>query len=168
MSVNQIQPSKQLDLTDTVSEAGTTITQAVASAQQQGAGATRVFDANAPISEQQELQMLRQIISTWRELEREASELAQEAREKKVKQKALEEMILRIMKKYNIGALDLKGSGGRLLYRRSTTKQTLNPKTLTGLLADHLKSETAAAEAIKYINEHRGAKVKESLLYEKP
>jgi hypothetical protein len=166
MSVNQIQPSKQLDLTDAVSEAGTTITQAVASAQQ--AGATRVFDANAPITEQQELQMLRQIISTWRELESEASDLAQQAREKKVKQKALEEMILRIMKKYNIGALDLKGSGGRLLYRRSTTKQTLNPKTLTGLLADHLKSETAAADAIKYINEHRGAKVRESLLYEKP
>ncbi len=167
MSVNQIQPAKQLDLTDAVSEAGTTITQAVASAQQAG-GATRVFDANAPISEQQELQMLRQIISTWRELEREASDLAQQAREKKVKQKALEEMIMRIMKKYNIGALDLKGSGGRLLYRRSTTKQTLNPKTLTGLLADHLKSETAAADAIKYINEHRGAKVRESLLYEKP
>jgi hypothetical protein len=165
MSVNQIQPSKQLDLTDAVSEAGTTITQAVANAQQ---GAPRTFDANTPLTEQQELQTLRQIISTWRELEREASELAQEAREKKVKQKALEEMILRIMKKYNIGALDLKGSGGRLLYRRSTTKQTLNPKTLTGLLADHLKSETAAAEAIKYINEHRGAKVKESLLYEKP
>jgi predicted RNase H-like nuclease (RuvC/YqgF family) len=167
MSVNQIQPSKQLDLTDAVSEAGTTITQAVANAQQQP-NATRTFDANAPISEQQELQMLRQIISTWRELEREASDLAQQAREKKVKQKALEEMILRIMKKYNIGALDLKGSGGRLLYRRSTTKQTLNPKTLTGLLADHLKSETAAADAIKYINEHRGAKVRESLLYEKP
>jgi hypothetical protein len=165
MSVNQIQPSKQLDLTDAVSEAGTTITQAVANAQQ---GAPRTFDANTPLTEQQELQTLRQIISTWRELEREASELAQEAREKKVKQKALEEMILRIMKKYNIGALDLKGSGGRLLYRRSTTKQTLNPKTLTGLLADHLKSETAAADAIKYINEHRGAKVKESLLYEKP
>jgi hypothetical protein len=165
MSVNQIQQSKQLDMTDAASEAGTTITQAVATAQQQQ---PRTFDANTPLTEQQELQTLRQIISTWRELESEASDLAQQAREKKVKQKALEEMILRIMKKYNIGALDLKGSGGRLLYRRSTTKQTLNPKTLTGLLADHLKSETAAADAIKYINEHRGAKVRESLLYEKP
>jgi hypothetical protein len=32
--------------------------------------------------------------------------------------KAREEMILRIMKKNNIGALDLKESGGRILYKR--------------------------------------------------
>jgi hypothetical protein len=78
-----------------------------------------------------------------------------------------EEEFLRIMKKNNIGALDLKGSGGRLLYRRQTTKTALNPKVLTGLLATHLKSETAAAEAIKYIGEHRESRVRESLLYEK-
>ena len=76
-------------------------------------------------------------------------------------------MILRIMNKNNIGALDLKGSGGRLLLRKKTTKAALNPKTLTGLLTTHLKSETAAADAIKFINEHRGAKPSESLLYEK-
>jgi hypothetical protein len=158
--VNQVQTSKQID--DSLSEAGTTITQAVAKAQ-----AARTFDANEPLTEQQELQTLRQIIVTWRELEREASDLAQQAREKKVKQKALEEMILRIMKKHNIGALDLKGSGGRLIYRRQTTKTGLTPKALVGLLSEHLKSETAAADAIKFINENRGAKVRESLLYEK-
>ena len=76
-------------------------------------------------------------------------------------------MILRIMKKYNIGALDLKGSGGRLLYRKQTTKAALNPKTLTTLLSTHLKSETAAAEAIKYIVDNREARPRESLLYEK-
>ncbi len=152
------------DASNSPSEAHTTITQAVATAQ---AGQPRTFDANQTLTEQQELQTLRQIIVTWRELEQEASDLAQQAREKKVKQKALEEMILRIMKKYNIGALDLKGSGGRLLYRRQTTKTGLTPKALIGLLSDHLKSETAAQDAIKYINEHRGSKVRESLLYEK-
>jgi hypothetical protein len=166
MSINQIQASKQLDVgNDAASEAGTTITQAVATAQQ---AQPRTFDVNQPLTEQQELQTLRQIIVTWRELESEVSELTHAVREKKKRQKALEEMILRIMKKYNIGALDLKGSGGRLLYRRQTTKTGLNPKTLTGLLAAHLKSETAAADAIKYINDHREARVKESLLYEKP
>jgi hypothetical protein len=113
------------------------------------------------------MQNLRQIIVTWRELEAEASTLSAQIREKKKRQKALEEMILRIMKKNNIGALDLKGSGGRLLYRRQTTKAALNPKVLTGLLATHLKSETAAAEAIKYIGEHRESRIRESLLYEK-
>jgi hypothetical protein len=169
MSVNQIQVSKTID--DGVSDAGgTTITQAVAAAQvAAGGGSNAVAEAldGPPMTEQQELQMLRQIIVTWRELERKASELSAEAREKKKRQKALEEMILRIMKKYNIGALDLKGSGGRLLYRRQASKTGLNPKLLSGLLADHLKSETAAAEAIKYINEHRGSRVRESLLYEK-
>jgi hypothetical protein len=35
------------------------------------------------------------------------------------------------------------------------------------MLTQHLKSDTAAAEALKYIGEHRGAKVKESLMYER-
>ena len=168
--MNQIQVSKQLEVPQerrgsvSPSEAGTTITQAVARAQQQQ---TTVVDTTTPITEQQELQNLRQIIVTWRELETEAATLSAQVREKKKRMKALEEMILRIMKKYNIGALDLKGSGGRLLYRRQTTKAALNPKVLTGLLATHLKSETAAADAIKYIGEHRESRVRESLLYEK-
>jgi hypothetical protein len=79
----------------------------------------------------------------------------------------MEEMILRIMKKHNIGALDLKGSGGRILYRRSSSKSGINDKILFGLLSEHLKSETSAAEAVKYITEHRETKSKESLIYEK-
>ena len=119
------------------------------------------------ITEQQELQNLRQIIVTWRALEGEVSELGAQLREKRKRMKALEEMILRIMKKYTIGALDLKGSGGRLLYRKQSSKATLNPKVLTALLAKHLKSEEAAAAAIKFITENREATVRESLLYEK-
>jgi hypothetical protein len=145
-----------------LSEANTTITQAVANAQ-----TTAIIDTANPITEQQELQNLRQIIATWREIETEVSALNAELREKRKRMKALEEMVLRIMKKYNIGALDLKGSGGRLLYRRQTTKTALNPKVLTGLLASHLKSETAAAEAIKFIGENRESRIRESLLYEK-
>ena len=65
------------------------------------------------------------------------------------------------------GALDLTGSGGRLLLRRQTSKATLNPKTLADLLSKHLKSETAAADALKFITEHRETKMRESLLYER-
>ena len=120
-----------------------------------------------PLSDQQELQSLKEIIISWRQIEGEVSELNSQMREKKKKQKTLEEMILRIMKKHNLGALDLKGSGGRLLYRRQTTKGALNVKSITEMLVQHLKSETAAADAIKFINEHRGATVKESIQYEK-
>ena len=120
-----------------------------------------------PLTDQQELQSLKEIIISWRHIEGEVSELNSQMREKKKKQKTLEEMILRIMKKHSLGALDLKGSGGRLLYRRQTTKGTLNVKTITEMLAQHLKSETAAAEAVEFINKNRGAKVRESIQYEK-
>jgi hypothetical protein len=107
------------------------------------------------------------MITAWKQVQEDTNKLKEQLRERKVRQKALEEVVMRIMKKHNIGALDLKGSGGRLLYRRQMTKAALNPKVLTGLLATHLKSETAAAEAIKYIGEHRESRVRESLLYEK-
>ena len=71
------------------------------------------------------------------------------------------------MKKNNIGALDLQSSGGRLLYRRQTTKGSLAQKDLVRLLGEHLKSEQKATEAIEYITANRGSKVKESILYEK-
>jgi len=116
---------------------------------------------------EQEMQTLKEIIMAWRSTETELSSLNSQIREKKKKQKTMEEIILRIMKKNNIGALDLKGSGGRLLYRRQTMKGTLNVKTLTELLTTHLKSETAATDALKFINDNRGAKVRESLMYEK-
>jgi len=162
---NQIQAAREIEISTSPerrNSVGTTITQAVANAMAE----TTVVDTANPISEQQELQNLRQIIVTWRELEAEVSTLSAQVREKNKRKKALEEMILRIMKKYNIGALDLK-SGGRLLHRKQTTKAALNPKALTGLLSGHLKSETAAADAIKYINEHREARPRESILYEK-
>jgi len=118
---------------------------------------------------QQELSQLSNIIKEWKETNEEVKALNEQVREKRKRVKVQEEMILRIMKKHNIGALDLKGSGGRILYRRSTSKGGLNDKLLFGLLAQHMKSETAAADAIKFITEQRVAtsKTKESLLYEK-
>ena len=114
-----------------------------------------------------EMQTLKEIIVAWREMEASVSELSSQIREKKKKQKTMEEMILRIMKKNNLGALDLKESGGRILYKRASAKEGLTPKSLQGLLATHMKSEEAAAAALKFINDNRGAKVRESLLYER-
>jgi hypothetical protein len=120
-----------------------------------------------PIAAQNELQQLASIISNWKEIGAEIKTLNEEVREKRKRLKVMEEMILRIMKKHNIGALDLKGSGGRILYRRSSSKGGINDKILFGLLSEHLKSETNAAAAVKYITEHRETKSKESLIYEK-
>lgn len=119
------------------------------------------------IRAQQELSQLSSIIKEWKETSEQIRTLNEQVREKRKRVKVQEEMILRIMKKHNIGALDLKGSGGRILYRRSTSKGGMNEKLLFGLLSQHMKSETAAADAIKYITEHREVKAKETLLYEK-
>ncbi len=123
--------------------------------------------APATTPDPQEMTQLSTMIKEWKTLQGEAATLKEQVREKTKRMKAMEEVILRIMKKNNIGALDLNNSGGRLLYRRTNTKGTLNPKFLMATLSEHLKSETKAAEAIKYITEHREARVRESLLYEK-
>ena len=118
-------------------------------------------------SDPNEIQQLSMMIKSWRENQKEVEELNAQIKEKKKRSKVMEEIILRIMKKNNIGALDLQSSGGRLLYRRQTAKAGLGQKEIARLLAEHLKSEQAANTALQYIAEHRGTKVKESLLYEK-
>lgn len=114
-----------------------------------------------------DLQNLKEVIRSWRELNTEVSDLNAQLREKKKRQKALEDVILRTMKNNTIGALDLTGSGGRIIYRRQTKKGTLNLKSISELLGQHLKSEEAATNALKFMLEHRGGKVHESILYEK-
>lgn len=106
-------------------------------------------------------------IQEWRRVQDEIQSFKQQIREKSRRAKALEQFIMTIMKRYNIGALDLKSSNGRVLYKRSKRTAGLNPKTLNKLMADYMKSEEKAAEAIKYINEHRETKLSEKLTYEK-
>jgi uncharacterized protein YbcC (UPF0753/DUF2309 family) len=113
-----------------------------------------------------DLTTLPTLIKTWKTLQDETKELQASVREKKTRLKALEEMILQSMKKNNIGALDLHKTGGRILYRRKTAKETISQKNMAKFLAEALKSEQKATEVLKYLDEHRGSKVKESLIYE--
>jgi hypothetical protein len=120
-----------------------------------------------PVAAANELKQLSTIITNWKELTAELRTMNEQVREKRKRLKVMQDMILRIMKKHNIGALDLKGSGGRILYRRSSSKTSINDKVLFNLLSEHMKSETNAAAAVKFINERRDTKAKESLVYEK-
>jgi hypothetical protein len=115
---------------------------------------------------EQDLQMLPQMITSWKQVQEESVKNQQQARELKSRKKVLEEMILRIMKKHQIGALDLKQSNGRLLYRKKQTKGPLSQRTLQDMLAEHLKSEDAAKKAIAFIDEKRGVKTMETLTFE--
>jgi hypothetical protein len=107
------------------------------------------------------------VVQEWRRIHEEISDLKQQAREKSKRAKVLEEIVMKTMKVNNIGALDLKNSGGRILYNKKNAKEVLNPKTIQKLLTQHFKSDEKAIEALKYINEHRESKTRESLLYEK-
>jgi hypothetical protein len=119
-----------------------------------------------PIGGGEEISQLPQMISAWKEVQAETNKLKEQLRERKVRQKALEEVILRTMKKHNIGALDLKASNGRLLYRKKQTKGSLNQKNLEGMLGEFLKSDEQAKKAIEFIDEKRGKKTSEVLTFE--
>jgi len=114
----------------------------------------------------QDLQQLPQMITAWKEVQSETQKLKEQMRERKIRQKALEEVILRTMKKNNIGALDLKQSNGRLLYHRRQAKGSLTQKGLQEMLAEHLNSEESAKKAVDFITEKRGTKTLESLRFE--
>jgi len=113
-----------------------------------------------------ELQQLPQMITAWKEIQADTTALKAQLREKKIRQKALEEVILRTMKKHNIGALDLKASNGRLLYRRKQSKGGLSQKNLQGFLGEFLKDDTKAQQAVAFIDEKRGKKTMEVLAFE--
>lgn len=114
-----------------------------------------------------ELQQLPQLITAWKKVREETVALKEQMRERKVRMKALEEVILRTMKKNSIGALDLKQSGGRLLYKKREAKGSLSQKSLQEYLAEHLKSDEAATKALDFISEKRGKKTMETLSFEK-
>ena len=121
----------------------------------------------ASVPSQSEMAQLSTAIQEWKRVHDELVEARQDIREKGKRVKVLEEVIMRIMKKNNIGALDLRSSGGRLLYKRKAAKTGMNPKTLMKALTEHLKSESKAAEAVEFITKNRESKVRESLAYER-
>lgn len=113
-----------------------------------------------------DLTALPNLTKAWKKLRDETKEIQTVMKEKKTQMKALEAMILQAMKQNNIGALDLRNSGGRILYRRKPAKESLGTKNMSRLLGEALKSEQKATEALNYVNGHRGSTIKESLEYE--
>lgn len=114
-----------------------------------------------------DLQQLPQVITAWKKLREEMSGLKEQMRERKVRMKALGEVIMRTMKKNSIGALDLKQSGARLRFNSKESKGSLSQKSLQEYLAEHLKSQDAATKAMDFISEKRGKKTMETLSFEK-
>jgi hypothetical protein len=117
--------------------------------------------------QENELAMLTHSIIEWRRLKEINDIRKQELREAATKMKALEEIIVRVMKSHNIGALDLKNSGGRVLFKKQKRQAGLGQKNMEKLIATHLESQEKAQNLMKYIQEHREVVIKESIQYEK-
>ncbi len=117
--------------------------------------------------QENEMSTLTHSIIEWRNLKDQTTELKQQARELTKKMKVLEDVILRVMKNHNIGALDLKSSGGRVLFKKQKRQAALGQKNMVKFIGEHLKSEEKAQELMKYLQERREVVEKESLAYEK-
>ena len=116
--------------------------------------------------QENEMSTLTHSIVEWRNIKDQSTELKQQVRELNKKMKVLEEVILRVMKNHNIGALDLKSSGGRVLFKKQKRQAALGQKNMIKFIGEHLKSEEKAQELMKYLQERREVVEKESLAYE--
>lgn len=115
-----------------------------------------------------EMTTLTHAIIEWRRLKELCDESKFQLRENSKTMKGVEDIILRIMKDHNIGALDLKSSGGRVLYKKQKRQAGLGQKNMVKLMSEHLQSEEKANNLMKYIQENRPTVTKESIAYEKP
>lgn len=116
--------------------------------------------------QENELTTLTHSIIEWRRLKEACDSHRQQLREFTKKMKALEEIIVRVMKNHNIGALDLKNSGGRVLFKKQKRQGALGQKAMEHLVADFLKSAEQAKNLMTHLQENRGVVIKETICYE--
>jgi hypothetical protein len=124
--------------------------------------------------EHQEFQNLPLLLTQWKKIQEEKRKLVDDKKrlleqisEHDKRCAVMEQMIMGTMKKHSIGALDLKSSGARVLYKKRSTKTPINKKDMEKHLTEHLKSEDAAKKLIEFLGTKRETKVKEALIYEK-
>ncbi len=124
--------------------------------------------------DQAELATLPTLLKQWRMIQEEKQKLIndkkrilQGIREADKRGEVMEKMILPIMDKLNIGALDMKQSNARAIRKRSQRKAPIPKKELPALMAQHLKSDETAKSLMEFLDAKRETKVKESLVYEK-
>ena len=117
--------------------------------------------------QENDLQTLTHSIIEWRRLKEENDLRKREVREATTKMNALEKIILAVMKSHNIGALDLKNSGGRVFFKTKKSQASVGQKGMLKLIGDYLKSPEEATKLMEFVQSNRGVIVKESIHYEK-
>ena len=114
------------------------------------------------------------LLTQWKRIQEEKRKLVEQMRILKeqisghnMQCSVMETMIMGTMKKHSLGAIDLKSSGARVVYKRKSTKAPISKKDMEKHMAEHLKSEEAAKTLMEFLAAKRETKVKEALIYEK-
>ena len=117
--------------------------------------------------QENDLATLTQSIIEWRRLKEDSDGWKRQLREANLKMKVLEKIILSVMKSHNIGALDLKNSGGRVFFKTKKSQGSIGQKNMIKLIGDYFKSADEATKLMEYVQAQRPVVVKESIYYEK-
>jgi hypothetical protein len=120
------------------------------------------------LPQESDMSTLSSSIVEWRRLNDECADFKQQIKERTTKIRALQEVIMRIMKSHNVAALDLKNTGGRVITKQRKSQSGLTAKTIHSQLATFLKSEEQATKALEFIQSNRVTSLKDALLYERP
>ena len=134
----------------------------------------RVYRLRMSEDEQVDFKNLPNLLTEWKKIQEEKQKLVEERkkvaeriREQDKRAEAMQGMILKIMKSNSIGALDLKSSNARALYKKRVIKSTIGQKDLKKHLAEHFKSDDEAKKLLEFLDTKRDTTVKEKLVYEK-
>ena len=114
------------------------------------------------------------LLTEWKKLQEDKQKLLQEKkqvndriREHEKRAEAMQKMILPIMKKNSIGALDLKSSNARALFKKRVIKSPLGIKEMKVYFKEHFKSDEEADKLLAFLDGKRDTIIRESLVYEK-
>jgi len=125
--------------------------------------------------DQVDFKSLPTLLTEWKKIQEDKQKLVNEKktlneriREQDKRAEAMQKMILSIMKKNSIGALDLKSSNARALYKKRVIKSPLGQKELKKYFNEHFKEDPEKGKKLlEFLDTKRDTTVKESLVYEK-
>jgi hypothetical protein len=115
----------------------------------------------------EDLQQLSDALKSWNTTFEKINQARQTIKEESKRQKHLESLIVTMMKNHAIGALDLKASGARVLYKKQKKTTGVKKKEMLPLLSEHLGDEKKAKDVIAMLEKHKTTEWKEGLRYEK-
>jgi hypothetical protein len=124
--------------------------------------------------DQSDFKNLPNLLTEWKKIQEEKQKLVSEKksvneriREQEKRAEAMQGMILKVMKNNSIGALDLKSSNARALYKKRVIKAPIGKKEMKKYLSEHFKSDDEAKKLLEFLDKKRDTTVRETLVYEK-